>query len=54
VWLAFVLMLTIFHHSKAKTFCSESFLARKMKLAISQASFLLSVQESSPNKKILL
>jgi hypothetical protein len=29
VWLALVLMLTIFHHSKAKTFCLASFLARK-------------------------
>jgi hypothetical protein len=29
VGLALVLMLTIFHHSKAKAFCLVSFLARK-------------------------
>jgi hypothetical protein len=28
VWLAFVLMLTIFHHPKTKTFCLASFLAK--------------------------
>ncbi len=40
VWLAFVLMLMSFHHSKAKNFCLPSFLARKkMRLATSQAFF---------------
>jgi hypothetical protein len=39
MWLAFMLMLMIFHHPKAKT---------------SKHLFLLSVQESSPNKKFLL
>jgi hypothetical protein len=29
MWLAFMLMLTIFHHPKAKTFCLASFLALK-------------------------
>jgi hypothetical protein len=29
VWLTFVLMLMIFHHPKAKTFCLASFLAKK-------------------------
>jgi hypothetical protein len=54
VWLAFVLMLMSFHHSKAKNFCLPSFLARKkMKLTTSQAFFLL-VQESSPNKPFLI
>jgi hypothetical protein len=38
VWLAFVLMLTIFHHPKAKTFCLATFLAKK-KRAIWQAFF---------------
>jgi hypothetical protein len=28
VWLAFALMLTIFHHPKAKSVCLASFLAR--------------------------
>jgi hypothetical protein len=27
MWLAFMLMLTIFHHPKAKKFCLASFLA---------------------------
>jgi hypothetical protein len=39
VWLAFVLMLTIFHHPKANIFLA-SFLQRKKKmLATSQAYF---------------
>jgi hypothetical protein len=29
VWLALVLMLTIFHHPGTKTFCLASFLERK-------------------------
>jgi hypothetical protein len=50
-----VLMLTIFHYSKAKNFCLASFLARKKNEACHLASvFFLSVQESSPNKKFLL
>ncbi len=32
VWLAFVLMLTIFHHPKTKIFCLASFLVRKKHL----------------------
>ncbi len=38
VWLAFVLMLTIFHHPKAKTFCMASFLARKKRRLPSRKS----------------
>ncbi len=53
VWLAFVLMLTIFHHPKAKTFCLASFLTRKkIMLATSQAYFF-SLQESLPNNTFL-
>ncbi len=40
-----------FHHSKAKTFCSSSFLARKKR---GLQGLFLSVQESLPNKKFLL
>jgi hypothetical protein len=29
VWIAFVLMLTIFHHPKRKAICLASFFARK-------------------------
>jgi hypothetical protein len=51
VWFAFVLMLTIFHHSKAKTFCLESFLAKKkMRLAISQASFFCQCKKALQTK----
>jgi hypothetical protein len=46
VWLAFVLMLMSFHHSKAKNFCLPSFLARKkMKLTTSQAFFFVSARK---------
>jgi hypothetical protein len=31
MWLAFMLMLTILHHPKAKTFCLASFLAQTKK-----------------------
>jgi hypothetical protein len=51
VWLAFVLMLTIFHSSEAKTFCLGSFLARKKRGLPSRKRLFLSVQESSSNKK---
>jgi hypothetical protein len=40
VWLAFVLLLTVFHHPKAKTFCLANFLTRKKTIATLQASFL--------------
>jgi hypothetical protein len=53
VWLAFVLMLMIFHHPKAKTFCLASILAsKKQTLATSQAVFF-SLQESSSNQEFL-
>jgi hypothetical protein len=43
MWLAFMLMLTIFHHPKAKTFCLASFLALTKKKTPErwQASFFL-------------
>jgi hypothetical protein len=53
VWLAFVLMLMIFHHSKVKKFlfgelsCKD----KKKTLARLQVSFLS--QESSPYKTFL-
>jgi hypothetical protein len=51
VWLAFMLMLTIFTILRQKLFVWRVFLQeKKMRLAISQASFFLSVQESSPKK----
>jgi hypothetical protein len=51
VWLAFALMLTIFHHPKAKIFCLAS-LRKKRRLPPRKLFF--SLQESSPNKKNLL
>jgi hypothetical protein len=54
VWLASVLMLMIFHYSKAKTFCLSSFLARKKSRFATPQGLFLSVQESLPNKKFLL
>jgi hypothetical protein len=55
MWLAFMLMLTIFHHPKAKTFCLASFLALTKKNACEMVSliFFLARKESSPNKKFL-
>jgi hypothetical protein len=51
VWLAFMLMLTIFHHCKAKNFCLPSFLARKkMRLAISQATFFCQCKKARQTK----
>jgi hypothetical protein len=52
MWLAFMLMLTIFHHPKAKTFCFVSFLAltKKRRLGDDKPHFFF-LQESSPNKK---
>jgi hypothetical protein len=44
-----VLMLTIFHHSKAKTFCLASFLAREKMRLPSRKRLFLSMQESLPN-----
>jgi hypothetical protein len=41
VWLAFVLMLMIFHNPKAKTFCLASFLAKKKKDGCEVASNFL-------------
>ncbi len=41
MWLAFMLMLTIFHHPKAKAFCLASFLAlTKQKDASEMASLI--------------
>ncbi len=40
MWLAFMLMLTIFHHSKSKTFCLASFLALTKKNACEVVSFI--------------
>jgi hypothetical protein len=53
VWLAFMLMLTTFHHPKAKMFYLASILAnqRLETLFRWQAYFFFS-QESSPNKKV--
>jgi hypothetical protein len=54
MWLAFMLMLTIFHHPKAKTFCLASFLALTKKRRLRGGrSHLFFLQESSPNKKFL-
>jgi hypothetical protein len=48
VWLDFVLMLTIFPHPKAKTFCLARLLAKKKRtLARWQESFFS--QERSPD-----
>jgi hypothetical protein len=40
MWLAFMLMLTIFHHPKAKTFSLASFLALTKKDACEMASLI--------------
>jgi hypothetical protein len=40
MWLAFMQMLTIFHHPKAKPFCLASFLALKKKDAYEMASLI--------------
>jgi hypothetical protein len=40
MWLAFMLMLKIFHHPKAKTFCLASFLALTKKDAYKMASLI--------------
>ncbi len=46
-----MLMLTIFHHSKAKPFGLASFPARKkMRLAISQASFFCQCKKARQTK----
>jgi hypothetical protein len=54
MWLAFMLMLTIFHHPKAKTFCLASFLAltKKRRLRDGKPHFFF-LQESSLNKMFL-
>jgi hypothetical protein len=55
VELALVLMLMIFTILRQKLFVWRAFLQeKKIRLAISQASFFLLVQESSPNKMFLL
>jgi hypothetical protein len=41
VWLAFVLMLMIFHHPKAKLLYGELSCEKKKMLATLQASFVL-------------
>jgi hypothetical protein len=55
MWLAFMVMLTIFHHPKAKTFCLASFLAltKKRRLQDGKPNFFFFLQESSPNRKFL-
>jgi hypothetical protein len=40
MWLACMLMMTIFHHPKAKTFCLASFLALTKKDACKMASLI--------------
>jgi hypothetical protein len=53
VWLAFVLMLTIFHHPKTKTFCMASSLVQKKMLATLQVSFFFSVTKLDKQKLLL-
>jgi hypothetical protein len=55
MWLAFMLMLTIFHHPEAKTFCLASFLAltKKRSLRDGKPNFFF-LQESSPTKSYCL
>jgi hypothetical protein len=55
MWLAFMLMLTIFHHPKAKTLCLASFCAltkKKRRLRDGKPNFFF-LQECLPNKKFL-
>jgi hypothetical protein len=52
VWLAFVRMLTIFLHPKAKTFRLASFLREKRHLPLRKYIFVC-LQESLQNKKYL-
>jgi hypothetical protein len=57
MWLAFILMLTIFHHPKAKTFCLVSFLAltkKKQILARWQASFFFLARKLANQKVFAL
>jgi hypothetical protein len=55
VWLAFVLMLTIFHHSKAKIFGWRAFSQeKKIWLAISQASFFCQCKKARQTKVFAL
>jgi hypothetical protein len=56
MWLAFMLMLTIFHHPKAKTFCLASFLAltKKKTLERWQASFFFPCKKARQTKSFCL
>jgi hypothetical protein len=55
VGLALVLMLTIFHHSKAKFFCLASFLARKKNEACHLANvFFVSARKLAKQKVFAL
>jgi hypothetical protein len=54
VWFAFVLMLTIFHHPKTKTFYITSFLARKKRNLPPRKHLFDPLLESSPNKNFYL
>jgi hypothetical protein len=54
VWLAFVLMLTIFHHPKAKTFCLASFLAKKKKDACKMATVSFCRKKDHQTKNLCL
>jgi hypothetical protein len=55
MWLAFMLMLTIFHHPKAKTFCLASFLAlTKKKDACKMASLIFSCKKARKTKRFCL
>ncbi len=52
-WLAFVLMLMIFHHPKTKPFCMASFLVRKKRHLPPHKRLFFFLLEASPSKKIL-
>jgi hypothetical protein len=53
MWLAFMPMLTIFHHPKAKTFCLASFLALTKKNACEMASLIFFSCKKACQTKIL-
>jgi hypothetical protein len=50
VWLGFVLLLTIYHHPQAKTFCLGNFLTRK-KDACHFASIFFVLCKKAPQAK---
>jgi hypothetical protein len=51
VWLAFVLMLTIFHHPKAKNVLFGDLSYEKKRMLGTSLTSFFSLKESSPNKK---